>query len=129
MMTVIRTDPCGPAESGINTVRAYRMSEEGMTAPEGAGSLRRIRPDHSLRNVDGDRDLVGLDHHTETVATVLDADLDDPNTSYRDGPESAEKVRCRDRFGLPAYRHFCANCGSDINLSSTISVFPSPWIL
>ena len=46
MMTVIRTDPCGPAESGINTVRAYGMSEEGMTAPEGAGFLEGITLRH-----------------------------------------------------------------------------------
>ena len=87
-------------------VRAYRLFKEGVTAPEGAGSLRRIRPDHSLWNVDGDCDLVGLDHYTKTVPTALDADLDDPNTSYRDGPACAVKVVGHDICGLPALRHF-----------------------
>ena len=129
MMTVIRTDPCGPAESVINTVRAYGMSEEGMTAPEGAGFLEGITLRHPLRDVDGDRDLVGLDHHTEPTVPAFDGDQNDSLTSCRDGSESAGKVRCHNRFGLPAYRHFCANCGSDINLSSAISVFPNSWTL
>ena len=109
MMTVIRTDPCGPAESGINTVRAYRMSEEGMTAPEGAGFLEGITLRHPLRDVYDDHTVVGDDRHAETVVAAFGDDHEDPLTSCRDGSESAGKVRCHDRFGASRSPAFLRN--------------------
>ena len=107
-----------PVAETINKNPVHPMDKEEITAPCGTGSLRRIRPQRSLRNVDDDRDLVGHDRHTDAVAPATDADHEDPITSCRDGSESAGKVRRHDRFGLPAYRHSRITWDSGIKLSS-----------
>lgn len=107
-----------PVAETINKSPTHPIDKEEITAPCGTGSLRRIRPQRSLRNVDDDRDLVGHDRHTDAVAPATDADHKDPMTSCRDGSESAGKVRCHDRFGLPAYRHSRITCDSGIKPSS-----------
>ncbi len=104
--------------SGINTAGVLTVCKEGVTAPEGAGPLRRVRPDHSLRNVDRDLDLIGLDHDAETGRTVLNADHYDPNTSYRDGSESAGMESATDS-GLPANRRWPLSGEHIIKLSLT----------
>ena len=107
-----------PVAETINKNPVHPMDKEEITAPCGTGSLRRIRPQRSLRNVDDDRDLVGHDRHTDAVAPATDADHEDPITSCRDGSESAGKVRRHDRFGLPAYRHSRITWDTGIKLSS-----------
>lgn len=106
-----------PTAEMINKNPVHPIGKEEITAPCGTGSLRRIRPQRSLRNVDDDCDLIGHDRHTKAVAAI-DADHEDPITSCRDGSESAESVRGHDRFGLPAYRRSRITWDSGIKLSS-----------
>ena len=80
---------------------------EKVVAPKRTGSLEGITLRHST-NDDGDLDPEGLDHHTESVAAVLDAESQ-THTSYRDGSGCTEKVRCRGALGLPAFRQSLAH--------------------
>ena len=48
-----------------------------MTAPLGAGPLRRVRPDHPLGDVDDDRSLTGRDRQPDAVLPTADADHED----------------------------------------------------
>lgn len=97
--------------------------KDGVTAPEGAGSLRRIRPQRSLWNVYDDHGLVGHDHHADAVGPATDDDpRRDSNTSYRDGSGCAEKLRGHGALGLPAYRQFSTCCDRILKLPSTIKV-------
>ena len=59
-----------------------------MTASSEAGSLRRIRPDVPLRDIDDDHDLVDHDRQTEHMAPTFDENID-IFTSCRDGPVHA----------------------------------------
>lgn len=95
-------------EIDINRTQSYTFSKE-VTAPEGTGSLRRIIPDHFLRNVDDDHTITGDDRQTETVRTALGYDHKDPFTSCRDGSECTEKVRCHGALGLPAFSALFCN--------------------
>lgn len=73
---------------GIYTIQNY-PHDRGVTAPWGAGCVRRISPRRSLRNVDDDHTVFGDDRKTKTVATAFSDDHEDPFTSCRDGPAYA----------------------------------------
>lgn len=83
---------------------ADARSDRWMTVPRGTGCLRRIRPRQPLRDVDDDLDLVGLDRHTETAVTVLDADIEYPNTSYRGGSRVSRRSKFRLTRNSPLLR-------------------------
>ena len=65
-----------------------------MTASSEAGSLRRIRPDVPLRDIDDDHDLVDHDRQTEHMAPTFDGNID-IFTSCRDGSVHAEMLGAR----------------------------------
>ena len=105
------------AYANINTREHDSNNGEKMTAPEGAGPLRRVRPDHSLRNVDDDHGLVGHDRQPYAVHPTADVDHKDHLTSHRDGSGLAERLVVHGEPGLPVYRHPspCVSC--EINIS------------
>lgn len=82
----------GAYATNINTREHDSNNEEKMTAPEGAGPLRRVRPDHSLWNVDDDHGLVGHDRQPYAVHPTADVDHKDHLTSHRDGSGLAERL-------------------------------------
>ena len=107
----------GAYATNINTREHDSNNEEKMTAPEGAGPLRRVRPDHSLWNVDDDHGLVGHDRQPYAVHPTADVDHKDHLTSHRDGSGLAERLVVHGEPGLPVYRH-PSPCGScEINIS------------
>ncbi|KUE73338.1 hypothetical protein AUQ37_02615 [Candidatus Methanomethylophilus sp. 1R26] len=83
----------GPGKHGRTGVTAFSINisecsidfREKMTAPGGAGPLRRVRPDHPLRDVDDDHGLIGHDRQPEHAAAALDDDPEDLLTSCRNG--------------------------------------------
>ena len=107
-----------PTAETINKNPVHPIGKEEITAPCGTGSLRRIRPQRSLRNVDDDHGLLGHDRHADAVAPATDADHEDPITSCRDGSGCTDGLRSRDALGLPAYRRSRITWDSGIKLSS-----------
>ena len=75
----------------INPMYALCKTVE-VTAPEGAGFLEVIDLRHSLRNVDGERHLVGFGHRTEPAVPTFDGDRNDALTSCRAGSSDSPRL-------------------------------------
>ncbi len=80
---------------GINITQAHPYDSGRLTVPEGTGSLRGIRPDHLLRDVDDDHTIAGDDRQTEAAVTALGDDHNDPFHLLPGG--SAYAVRAKSR--------------------------------
>ena len=93
-----------PVAETINKSPTHPIGKEEITAPCGTGSLRGIKPQRSLRNVDDDRDLIGHDRHADAVGPATDA-------AYHLLPEQfrvhrwIEKPRCTRTSRLSAFSH------------------------
>ena len=107
-----------PVAETINKSPTHPIGKEEITAHCRTGSLRRIRPQRSLRNVDDDHGLIGHDRHADAVGPATDADHEDPITSCRDSSGCTDGLRSRDALGLPAYRRSRITWDSGIKLSS-----------
>ena len=105
---------------GIYTIHDYRENR-GVTAPEGAGFLEGITLRHPLRDVYDDHTVIGDDRQPETAVPTFEDNLEDRLTSCRAGSlGSPSEWKSRQSLRTSSLRHFCATCGSEINLSSAI---------
>lgn len=108
--------------SVLNIQKRIKYAGSGITAPEGAGHLKDVNLQRSLRNVYDNHYLIGNDCHAESITTELDANLEDRTTSYRDGPADPPKFEAHGESVGFSYSGGTTSAGTIIILSEDVLV-------